>query len=137
MNMVNYLESSPDRLFKYGVDNATVNPNGKLRLIEKNNVPRIQTNLAQAVWQVEPVTPMRKYQESLLSVTPKYPHEIDIYSPGRISLGQTAELCGLFYDEIIQEMKSRGLYLDFGPETLEEAERDLATIRRHLRPRTR
>ena len=70
------------------------------------------------------------------SVSPKYPYGIEIYTPGRISLGKTAELCGLYYDEIIEEINRRGLHLDFGPPTPEQANLELESIRRHMRKRT-
>lgn len=37
------------------------------------------------------------------------------YTQGEISLGKTAEMCGMYYDEIVEELIDRGLKLNFGP----------------------
>jgi len=111
---------------------ATVNPNGRLLFAEQPHVPK------RFDWRVGFIsTPRRKFEDVAQSASPKYPYGIGIYTPGRISLGKTAELCGLYYDEIIEEIKRRGLQFDFGPRTPDEAELELESVRRHMRRRRR
>lgn len=61
---------------------------------------------------------------------------IQFYKPGYVSLGRIAEICGLYYDETIREIANRGLHLDFGPESIEEARQEIESLRRHMRRRT-
>jgi hypothetical protein len=105
-------------------------PNGKMHFMEASRMPAFRS------WQLEigPTPPLR-IEGREPTASPKYPFGIDIYSPGRISLGKTAELCGLYYDEIVDEMQRRGLHFHFGPRTLSEAEQELESIRRHMRRR--
>lgn len=106
---------------------GTVTPNGRIRFVEEGQVPQ------RVVWTLDFVSAPRHIRDIEASASPKYPSGIGIYVPGRISLGKTAELCGIYYEEIIQESKRRGLHLNFGPETPEEADQELESIRRHIR----
>lgn len=110
---------------------GTSSPNGKPLFVGMGQVPK------HGNWRISfaPTVPS-KFEDIAPTASPKYPYGIEIYAPGRISLGKTAELCGLYYDEIIAEIKRRGLHLDFGPRTPEEAERELESIRRHMRRRS-
>lgn len=128
MSLANSQQNSSGKLFKDGFVPGTVSPNGKILPPEEGQVPK------HGIWQIGFVsTTSRKFEDIAPTVSPKYPYGIGIYVPGRISLGKTAELCGLYYNEIIEEIRSRGFHLDFGPRTPEEAELELESIRRHMR----
>jgi len=123
-------QGSSGKLFDERLLSGTSSPNGKIWFLEKSQVPRL------ANWRVKFGSPLpRRLQDIRLTASPQYPYGIEIYSPGRISLGKTAELCGLHYDEIIEEIKRRGLHFNFGPRSLEEAKLELESVRRHIRKR--
>lgn len=61
---------------------------------------------------------------------------LNSYQYGLVSLGRAAEMAGLHYDSMINELERRGIQLHFGPATPEEAEQEerrfLETFRRSL-----
>lgn len=59
----------------------------------------------------------------------------ELYKQERISLGKAAELCGLYYDEMLAEIKKRELNFFFGPRTLEEAKKAEEVIDKYMRKR--
>lgn len=59
----------------------------------------------------------------------------ELYKQERISLGKAAELCGLYYDEMLAEIKKRELNFFFGPRTLEEAKKGEEVIDKYMRKR--
>lgn len=131
MSFIKLQQSSSGKLSLHKFVGGTANPNGKAFFLGMGQIPK------HGNWGMS-FTPTihSKFKDIAPTASPKYPHKIEIYAPGRISLGKTAELCSLYYDEIITEIRSRGLYLDFGPRTPEEAERELGSIRRHMRRRS-
>ena len=56
-----------------------------------------------------------------------------LYKEGKISLGKAAELCGLYYDELLEELKKRKLPLLLGARKLEEARKEDVALEKYLR----
>lgn len=75
----------------------------------------------------------REFVLSRASASSRIPDGLEFYEPGRISLGRLAELCGLYYDEVIEKLTQYGKELKFGPETVEEAEKELKLIDQHMK----
>jgi len=128
MNVVISQQDSSGKLFKQSLVPGTVSPNGRMLLAEEGQVSK------HGIWEeIFVSTTSRKFEDIAPTVSPKYPYDIGIYAPGRISLGKIAELWGLHYEEMIEAIKRRGLHLDFGPRTPEEADLELESIRKHMR----
>ena len=63
---------------------------------------------------------------------------IDLYISGKVSLGKAAEIAGIPYDDFIDELRKRGIRLIVGPESPEEADKELKEAKRFIvidRPR--
>jgi predicted HTH domain antitoxin len=67
--------------------------------------------------------------------TEEFDKAFELYKQERISLGKAAELCGLYYDEMLAEIKKRELNFFFGPRTLEEAKKGEEVIDKYMRKR--
>jgi len=78
-------------------------------------------------------------QDLFRNVTPRAPRPptldyiVEEYQLQRISLGRAAELAGLPYTEMLEELRKRGVQLQFGPQTVEEAEEELSAFRKWLK----
>ena len=48
-----------------------------------------------------------------------------------ISLGKIAESLGLHYEELLEKLITQRLPLNFGPSSLEEAEKELEVLRKY------
>jgi len=58
--------------------------------------------------------------------------QVFLYKTGLISSGQAAARCNLSLDQFLREVKRKGLELEFGPESLEEAEDEVRLLREYL-----
>jgi predicted HTH domain antitoxin len=71
---------------------------------------------------------------SLLQTRPALRLEMAIYryQMGTISLGKAANLAGVSFEQMREVLLNRGITLHLGPETREEANAELTTLRSHL-----
>ncbi len=71
---------------------------------------------------------------SLLQVRPALRLEMAIYryQTGAISLGKAANLAGISFEQMRDILTNRGVELHLGPETSEDAQAEVATLRSHL-----
>lgn len=70
----------------------------------------------------------------LLLVRPEMRIEIAIhqYQSGEISVGKAANVADVSFEQMKDILKSRGIVLQLGLETVEEAQEEIANLRRHL-----
>ncbi len=54
---------------------------------------------------------------------------LELYRKGKISLGRVAENLGMYYDDTIELLKNRGEMIRVGPDSLDEAEKEIEVIR--------
>jgi predicted HTH domain antitoxin len=128
MNLTTLQESSGKPLIS-NIINGSSSPNGRIIFFDRESLrPKSYS------WRVLVASPSNKILDYVKpTISPESLNKIKIYSPGKISLGKTAELCGLFFEEMVEEIKSRGLHFDFGPSAVSEAEEELMLIRKHIR----
>ena len=67
------------------------------------------------------------------SLSSEVERALQLYRMGEVSFGKAAELSLLNYDEMMEEVKRRGLALSFGPKTLQEAEEEEQVLKEYLR----
>ena len=70
----------------------------------------------------------------LLLVRPEMRMEIAIhqYQTDEISVGKAANLAGVSFEQMKDILRSRGVVLRLGLETIKEAQEEIANLRRHL-----
>jgi len=88
-------------------------------LLPGTSAPRITEDLARL--------------EASASVASEVERALELYRIGEISFGKATELSTLAYDEMMEEVKRRGLMLSFGPQTLQEAEEEERALKEYLK----
>lgn len=102
----------------------------------RNEETKVDLDLWDADWRVKKFQHMRGQEEDWI-VMRTHPYEekyaqpmnislnaaIGRYEAGLVSLGRAAEIAGLPYDKMMDELYKRGIPLRFGPASLAEAER--------------
>lgn len=129
MSVAFKFEYSSDELFSKEIKDSDFNPNGKITVnsATKDLVLRglLEKRLEQLTLVESPTASERHLR--------KIEQAIELYAGARVSLGKAAELCSMYFDEIIEKVKRRGVKFDFGPRTLEEAEKEAEIIRKYKR----
>jgi len=55
---------------------------------------------------------------------------VELYQKGDISMGKAAEIAGIGYEDMRQILKARGIKVRIGPETVEEAKKEVKEFRK-------
>jgi len=105
----------------------------------RSNVFSIQEALIRWPYRVMVGSPSLMIIEDLAMLRPssslssEVERALQLYRMGEVSFGKAAELSLLNYDEMMEEVKRRGLALSFGPKTLQEAEEEEQVLKEYLR----
>lgn len=76
----------------------------------------------QESWILAPLNPFEERRETeVMSVSLSF--ALSRYKAGLVSLGRAAEIAGLPYDKMMDELQKHGISLRIGPSSVEEAER--------------
>lgn len=140
-SFIEFKDSSDEEMVKRELRHGA-NPNGAIKIgleagqlpdfiVHRTVLPSPEVGLFVGIF--EPSLDEEEQLEFPQTSSKPYPQGVEFFSSGRISLGKTAELCGKYFDEIVEEIVSRGLPFHFGPSSLEEAEEEVQIIRRHIR----
>lgn len=58
---------------------------------------------------------------------------VGLYSKGEISLGKSAELAGVSYEDMRQILKARGIGIKIGPESVEEGRKEIEELKKRVK----